>query len=307
MDSPARLDAFLASQNKELSRSKLQKLIKAKAVFVNGKAITKQAYQLTPGDEVAVTEGMEKEVVVALTPSDLNLEILYEDELCFVINKPAGYAVHPAPGEKNADTILHGVAFLFEQRFLPFSTESVLVHRLDKETTGCMLIAKSPRAHEELQAQFSDRTIEKTYLAIVAGVPNPPRAVINAPVGRNLTDRTKMSVQKTSVSREAKTTYRTLASTNETALLACDLHTGRTHQIRVHLRAIGHSILGDETYKTPGSENLTQTHHVKGLCLHAWKLTFISPEDKRTHVVEAPLPQLFKDAQSALGLEIANS
>jgi len=159
---------------------------------------------------------------------------------------------------------------------------------LDKETTGCLLIAKTEKAHTFLQKQFADRTVKKTYLALVAGVPSPPSAIIDAPIGRNLVNRTLMSIFKTRSSREAKTTYRTLEVRVNCTLLECDLHTGRTHQIRVHLRSIGHPILGDSSYGTHESKKITKGLGINGLCLHAQKLSFNTLSHKRVDV-EAPL------------------
>ena len=210
VDTPARLDAFLATKT-SLSRSRVRKSIDMELVTINGVTELKPARRVKAGDRVEIdidalpTEG------ARIEPADLSFEVLYQDAACMVINKPAGIAVHPgtgmAPGEQ---TILHGIAHLFGNLKIPFSTETALVHRLDKDTTGCLLVAKTAAAHEALQKQFADRTVRKSYLAIVAGVPDPKEAVIDAPVGRNLTDRRRMSVLRTSVSRDAKTTYHTI-------------------------------------------------------------------------------------------------
>ena len=291
-----RLDALIASQVSGISRSKAQKLIKNGKVKVSGNKMTKTAFHVKQGDEVIV-EAEKEEEKSDLKPAGLRLKVLYEDPACLVIDKPAGIAVHPSPTSKEDEkTILHGVAHLFKKEKIKFTEDAVLVHRLDRDTTGCLLIAKNAVAHKQLQKQFEERTVSKTYLAIVAGVPNPASAVIDAPIGRNLTDRTKMSVLKTSVSREARTTYRTLDATDRTALLSCDLHTGRTHQIRVHLSSIGHPILGDPTYLSHSSDNLSKEMKIKNLCLHAFKLKFVSPADGQEHEIEAPVPADFKDA-----------
>ncbi|MDD5469765.1 MAG: RluA family pseudouridine synthase [Candidatus Peribacteraceae bacterium] len=300
-----RLDLFLVAET-GLSRARAQGLIKEGRVKVNDHAVTKVAQVLHAGDRVQV-EAAEVREVAEVAEADLHLEVLYEDDACLVLYKPAGYAVHPAPTTKGEKTILHGVAHLFRVRSLPFSADAVLVHRLDRETTGCLLIAKTAEAHRALQKQFEERTTRKTYLALVAGVPQPPEAVIDAPVGRQLTDRTRMSVFKTSVSREAQTTYRTLTSAHGCALLACDLHTGRTHQVRVHLSSIGHPILGDPTYRSSESEKLTEEFAVQNLCLHAWQLTFRSPADGEKHTVEAPLPATFKTAIQSVGVEFVHN
>jgi 23S rRNA pseudouridine1911/1915/1917 synthase len=145
--------------------------------------------------------------------------------------------------------------------------------------------------------------VKKSYLAIVVGVPDPPTAKIDAPIGRNLTDRTRMSILKTSVSREAQTTYRTLDHSDDAALLACDLHTGRTHQIRVHLRSINHPILGDPTYATSESKRTTLHYEIASLCLHSWMLAFDSPAEGDVKVI-APVPEHFAETLKAIGLHL---
>ena len=301
--SDARLDALIASQVSGISRSKAQKLIKDGKVRVAGNKVTKTAFHVKQGDTVIV-EVEKEEKKSELKPAGLRLKVLYEDPSCLVIDKPAGVAVHPSPTSKDEKTILHGVAHLFKKEKLKFSEDAVLVHRLDRDTTGCLLIAKNYKVHKELQKQFEERSVSKTYLAIVAGVPAPASAVIDAPIGRNLTDRTKMSVLKTSVSREARTTYRTLDSTGSAALLSCDLHTGRTHQIRVHLSSIGHPILGDPTYHSQSSENLSKEMKIESLCLHAYKLKFVSPADGEEHEIEAPIPAAFKESMKKTELSL---
>ncbi|MBU0766424.1 RluA family pseudouridine synthase [Patescibacteria group bacterium] len=306
---PQRLDIFLSSQDKNLSRAKAQKLIKYGKVEVNEKIVTKVAFMLKEGDKVTVSEidamplnSKDMESV------DLHLDVIYEDEACLIINKPAGFAVHPAGSmHKDEQTILHGIAFLFEERRIPFTPDGVLVHRLDKETTGCLLIAKNTEAHAVLQKQFENRTIYKKYLAIVAGAPQPPSATIDAPIGRNLVHRTMMSIFKTSKSREAKTTYRTLEAKDDVALLECDLHTGRTHQIRVHLSSIGHPILGDSKYNSSLSREVSEEYKIEGLCLHAWKLEFDSPEDNGRVKVASQFSSLFENSLEHVGLNIGSA
>src|SRR3989344_2405808 len=302
---PQRLDSFLADQRPQLSRSRIQKMIKMGWVEVNGEGIRKPAHRLKEGDIVFQLDGVETfPDEASIAPVDLHLPVLYEDEDCLVIDKPAGIAVHPGAGmPPGTPTILHGVAYLFTERTLLFSSEGVLVHRLDKETTGCLLIGKTPDAHSQLQKQFENRDVTKEYLALVAGQPNPPKAVIDAPIGRNLTDRTKMSVLRTSVSREAKTTYWTLESVGDASLLRCQLHTGRTHQIRVHLSSVGYPILGDTAYSSSRSAELTKKRKIQSLCLHAWKLSFLSPTKLEEIAVEAPLPVSFLGALQVFNIQ----
>lgn len=299
---PDRLDSFLSKDGRMLSRAKAQSAIEGGSVSVNEETVTKASFRLQEGDVVEAGEA-EAAASADIDPVDLHLPILHEDDACIIIDKPAGIAVHPGagmgPGEK---TLLNGIAFLFKERGLPFSGESVLAHRLDKETTGCLLIAKTAEAHLSLQKQFEDRSVKKEYLAIVAGVPDPPAAVIDASIGRSASDRTKMTVYGSGKSRSALTTYRTLQKSKEAALLACELHTGRTHQIRVHLSSLGHPILGDGTYTNQLSERLSDDHDIRSLCLHAWKLRITSPDTGKTISAEAPLPQEFKASLKKAGL-----
>ena len=293
---PGRLDAFLASVIADLSRSQLQKLIKEGSITINDIVVTKPAQKLDEGDAVILNIQKEEENQKPKTSKqvNMNLPILYENDDCLVVNKPARIAVHPGTGIGPDDpTILSGIAHLFTERNLPFDPAAVLVHRLDKDTTGCLLIAKHPKAHRELQQQFQDRSVHKTYLAIVAGVPEQSEAMIDAPIGRNLHDRTKMSILSTGTSRAATTGYKTLDQTDVCALLQCTLHTGRTHQIRVHLSSIGHPILGDTTYVSTRNEDLTERLQISGLCLHAHQLSFTDTADERVTVV-ADVPEGFE-------------
>ena len=291
-----------------LSRAKAQKAIEDGKVRVNDEVIRKASVRVQEGDKVSAVEqafSPTDSQAGMPAPIDLHLPILYEDAACWVINKPAGIAVHPgtgmAPGEA---TILHGAAYLYKAKKLPFTSESVLVHRLDKETTGCLLVAKTPEAHLFLQKQFESRSVKKLYLALVAGVPEHPQATVDAPIGRNVSNRTQMTVYHTGGdAREARTTYKVLSAARNAALLECDLHTGRTHQIRVHLTSIGHPVLGDDSYTNTLSERLTQEYDIRSLCLHAWKLTFRSPVDQNDHAVIAPLPSSFLRAIEAVGIE----
>lgn len=300
-ESPMRLDAFLAQHSAVKSRMQAQKLIEDGCVKVEGKTIKKPAYKLEAGDIVSVTFPELSSHDDGIEAVDLHLSVLFEDESCIVIDKPAGISVHPAPGMKEK-TILHGAAFLFKERRLPFSSAEVLVHRLDKETTGCLLLAKTPRAHMALQKQFQDRTVQKTYLAIVHGVPVHPKAVIEAAIGRDPSHRTRMSVHRTKSSRDAKTGYTALSSSKDASLLACDLFTGRTHQIRVHLKSIGHPVLGDPTYYSPASEKISAKYGIDDLCLHAWKLSFDSPATGKRVTVEVELPSVMRDIMMRLGI-----
>lgn len=300
---PCRLDIALTNAGAAVSRIKARDMVKAGLVLVNGRIARKAAVIVNPKDVIETSATSEPVTETRLDASDLKLEVIYEDDLCLVLNKPAGIPVHPGAGiPRDAATILHGIAYLFKERGIPFSSASVLVHRLDKDTTGCLLVAKTPEAHKKLQAQFEHRSVRKFYLALVAGVPQPPSAVIDASIGRSTSDRTKMTIMGSSKTREARTTYRTIATGNGAALLSCELHTGRTHQIRVHLHGIGYPILGDPSYNSIASSKLSLQNGIDFLCLHAWKLTFISPADEEEHEVSAPPPQRMQQACERCGI-----
>lgn len=296
-----RIDQFLAMQEGIRSRSTAQKLLDAGCVQCKGKKMKKSSCKVEAGDTVTFTLPSAAPVPEP-SVSAVTLPVLFEDEYCMVIDKPAGIAVHPGSGMKREEeTILSALKPLFRERSLPFAESSVLVHRLDRETTGCLLIAKTPEAHMTLQKQFADRSVEKTYLAMVAGVPYPESAIIDAPIGRHAQERTKMSVYQSTASRSARTTYRTIGRTDDLALLACDLHTGRTHQIRVHLRSIGHPVLGDPSYNSGESDKIAERLDINFLCLHAWKLSFTSLSKKKASVVCA-LPKNFRSLLKTLDI-----
>lgn len=301
-----RLDALIAACDVGLSRSKIQQAIKEGLVTVNGTVVTKPAQQLSEGDSIVLDTGTQQLTThTAITPVHQHLDVLYEDDACMVLNKPAGIAVHPGHAmDPSEHTMLSGIAYLFVERSIPFSPDSVLVHRLDKPTTGCLIIAKNQSSFAELQKQFEERSTEKKYIAIVSGVPEHTEATIDAPIGRNLTDRTKMSILKTSTSRDAKTSYRVLDHTSDCSLIACNLHTGRTHQIRVHLFSIGHPILGDETYNSTFSKNISNHYASQGLCLHARSIAFTSPHDKKRHIVNAPFSATIKALADVAALSL---
>lgn len=302
---PGRLDAFITAQDVSFTRSHIQKEIDNGKVSVNGKSVSKASLRLKEGDRVS----LDTDVALVpkdspIEPRDLHLKVLYEDDSCLVIDKPAGISVHPGAGMSPGETtILNGIAFLFQKREIPFSSESTLVHRLDKETTGCLLIAKNPQAHVFYQEQFAKRSIEKVYLALVAGVPKISEAIIDAPIGRSLMQKVKMSVFRTRESREARTRYLVLQSKDLVSLVECRPETGRTHQIRLHLSSLGHPILGDETYGSAQSRVMSEKYEVKRMCLHAWKLQFHSFVTQKEVQVESPIPKDFVGVMKHMGLE----
>ncbi len=294
-----RLDQYLGEKPGIKSRSEASRLINAGYVMLNGKKC-KSSASVKAGDRIELRLPSPPALTVDTSPS-VALPVLYEDAACMVIDKPAGIAVHPGHGMSPDDaTILSALKPLFRKRDLSFEPSSILVHRLDIDTTGCLLIAKTPEAHVQLQKQFAGREVQKTYLALVAGLPSPAAAVIDAPIGRHKHDRTKMSVMDASSKlRTATTTYRTLSRGKNATLLACELHTGRTHQLRVHLSTIGHPILGDERYGSTTSKNLADDNGIERICLHAWKFSFTSLKGKRIDV-ESPMSATLKTALDKL-------
>lgn len=301
---PVRLDLFLAAQSAIKSRVAGRKLIEQGMVSVNGVVTLKVARMLSTGDRIfCLLPAPTPEISAAPASMQCELPILYEDDHCMVVNKPAGISVHPGVGMKPSEvTILTAARALFRARRLPFSSSEVLVHRLDKGTTGCLLIAKTREAHLDMQQQFAERSVRKVYLAIVAGRPRLSKAMIDAPIGRSSHNRTKMSVHHGSRRRSARTTYTVLSSSQQASLLSCDLHTGRTHQIRVHLASIGHPLLGDASYGNDLSRELSKQIPPHVIGLHAWKLSFRS--SLRMVTVLAPLPSALSLALESLGLTV---
>ncbi len=302
VDRNVRLDRFLA-EVAGISRVHAREQIEAGCVLVNGRLARKAALIVETGETVESTSDGTHATETRVTPMNIALPVLYEDDACFVIDKPAGIPVHPGTGiPPDAQTVLHGLAKLFADKKIPFAASHVLVHRLDKDTTGCLLIAKTPDAHRTLQMQFEMRTVKKSYLALVYGKPSPAAAVIDAPIGRSTADRTKMTILGSAGARDARTTYRTLGTGNEASFVACDLHTGRTHQLRVHLAGIGHPILGDPAYCSSQSQRLTEKLGIEAVCLHAWRLSFQSPSTLKVVHAESPPSQTIERALKAAGV-----
>ena len=259
-----RLDQFLSSVFAEYSRTYFQKLIADGHVLVNGKAAKKPSLPIVEHAEITVTFPPPKQL--DLTPQKVVFEVVHTQEDLLVINKPAGLVVHHTTDTVPRVTLVHGLLYAFKE-FEQFSdTERPgIVHRLDKNTSGLILIARNPQAQAGLSALFKERKIKKSYLALVSG--NPPRdGSIEYPIGRHPTMRHKMSHQGYN-GRDALTHYKVLVYYKDCALVKCMPVTGRTHQIRVHMAAIGHGILGDELYGVTAK-------FMKRQALHAWKLQF---------------------------------
>lgn len=287
-----RLDAFLSRQGDNLSRSAAQKLIEAGAVRLNGR-LPKKNDRLNLGDTVEYTIPEPKEVDI--TPKDIPLEIVYEDEDVAVINKPKGLVVHPAAGHQD-DTLVNGLLYAMGDSLSGINGElrPGIVHRIDKDTSGLLAIAKNDLAHTVLASQLKDHSMARTYEAIVCGSFREDRGTVDAPIGRHPTDRKKMCVTQRN-SKPAVTHWEVVERFRGYTHIRCRLETGRTHQIRVHMAYIGHPILGDTVYghKKPELGQSSQ-------CLHAGALCFRHPRDGRPILVFAPLPDYFQQVLEKL-------
>jgi 23S rRNA pseudouridine1911/1915/1917 synthase len=287
-ESGERLDIFVARHLPELTRSAAQRLIDSGHITLNGEP-AKAGFRLKEGDEVSVS-------VPPPPPSDIRaenipLKIIYEDADLLVVDKPAGMTVHPAPGSP-AHTLVNAVLSHLPE--LPDGGgpgRPGIVHRLDKDTSGLIVIAKTPQAHANLAAQFRSRVVKKTYVALVAGKLIPAVGVIDAPVGRDRSHRQRMAI--TSTGRSARTAYKVLDCLNGYTLVEAHPETGRTHQIRVHFASVGHPVVGDATY---GS----RSELVGRQFLHAHKLSFKLPSTGKRVEFTSPLPEDLKQALDRL-------
>ena len=292
-----RLDAYLASHPAiGLSRARLQKLIKDGAVTVGGGA-AKPSRLIRAGEEIAVVLPALKPPGVR--PGPIPLDLLYEDEHFLVLNKPSGMVVHPA-GRRRSGTIVNALLHhcAGELSGIGGVERPGIVHRLDKETSGLLVAAKSDRAHAGLTSQFASRTVEKRYRAIVCGVVGPQEGSIERPIGRHPKDRKRMAVVEGG--RAALTEYRVLERFEAHTHLDVSLKTGRTHQIRVHLASVGHPVLGDRTYGGRSVRRVEAEPLIGRQALHAWRLAFSHPIDGRPMAFEAPPPEDFQRALLSL-------
>ena len=287
-----RLDAFLARSMENMSRSAVQKLVEEGHVLLGGKKAKKND-KLNIGDEISVTVPEPKEVDIA--PTEMALDIVYEDDDVLVINKPKGLVVHPAAGHQD-DTLVNGLLHAMQGQLSGINGElrPGIVHRIDKDTSGLLAVAKNDYAHVMLASQLKDHTMARTYECIVCGSFREDSGTVDAPIGRHPTDRKKMCVTQRN-SKEAVTHWEVIARYRGYTHIRCRLETGRTHQIRVHMAHIGHPILGDTVYGRKKPE-LGQDSQ----CLHAGALCFRHPRDGRPVMVFAPLPQYFEEVLNKL-------
>ena len=286
-DTPGeRLDAYLARSVPDLSRSGAQKLLEDGNVTLNGKKAKKND-RLNPGDQVQVE--IPEPQPVDIVAKDIPLEIVYEDEDVLVINKPKGLVVHPAAGHQD-DTLVNGLLFAKAGALSGINGElrPGIVHRIDKDTSGLLAVAKNDLAHTVLASQLKDHSMARTYEAIVCGNLKEDEGTVDAPIGRHPADRKKMCVTARN-SKEAVTHWEVVERYRGYTHIRCRLETGRTHQIRVHMAHIGHPILGDGVYGRKKPE-LGQDSQ----CLHAGTLCFAHPRDGHLVIVHAELPEYFQ-------------
>jgi len=285
-----RLDQFLARELPQFSRARLQKLIRDRNITLNGSP-ARPRDSVHAEDRIEVNEPPPEKI--DSLPEDIPLDILYEDEDLIVINKPAGLVVHPGSGQRE-HTLVNALLFRFPNLSgIGGKERPGIVHRLDKDTSGCLVVARTDFAHRSLSAQFAARTIDKIYLALVAGKLRKSAGAIEEKIGRHPVHRQRMSTVS-SRGRGARTDYHVLSSSDETSLLECRLHSGRTHQIRVHLHHLGHPVLGDKVYGGRFAKSFPRQ------MLHAWKLGFRHPRTEEWKQFEAQLPRDFHDAIKSL-------
>ena len=286
-DQQMRLDKYLAEQFPEQTRSYLQRLIKEGQVLVNGKSV-KSGYQLLKGDEVSVSIPEPKELDVE--PQKMDLDIVYEDEDVILINKPKGMVVHPAPGH-TTDTLVNGLLYHCKDNLSGINgvARPGIVHRIDRDTTGILIVCKNDMAHNSIAAQLKEHSINRRYRALVHGNIKEDKGTVEGPIGRHPVDRKKMAINERN-GKPAVTHYTVLERFGNYTLIECVLETGRTHQIRVHMTSIGHPLVGDEVYgpaKCP--------FKLQGQCLHAMVLGFVHPRTREYMEFSADIPEYFEE------------
>jgi 23S rRNA pseudouridine1911/1915/1917 synthase len=278
--SDERLDKVISAHVPDLSRALAQRLIKDGAATVNGHP-SKPSYRVQTGDEIVVHVPIE--LPEQVLPEDIPLDIIYEDDVLLVIDKPAGMVVHPGAGHTSGTLVNAVLAHCPQLTDVGGADRAGIVHRLDKDTSGLLLVAKDEATHATLQRQFKHRQVTKTYLALVEDRVHPREGIIEAPIGRDKRQRKKMTVLRSG--REAQTTYRAVEYFANHTLLEIRPHTGRTHQVRVHLAWLGYPIVGDAVYGHRRQRLLRSRHF-----LHAARLRFTHPATGEEIEFEAPLP-----------------
>ena len=281
-----RIDSYLSRKNEDISRVAIQRLIEEEKILVNGKKV-KPSYKIEEKDIITLDEQPPKEI--SLKAQEIPIEIIYEDKDIIVVNKPKGMVVHPANGNPDG-TLVNCLMAICKESLSGIGGEirPGIVHRLDKDTSGIIIVAKNDKAHINMSEQIKNHEVQKTYLALVKGIVKENEATINKPIGRSTKDRKKMAVTKNG--KEAITHFKVLKRYNNYTLLQVQIETGRTHQIRVHLSEIGYPIVGDTTYS-----NGKNKWNIKGQCLHAKSLKFKHPITGKEMFLEARMPSYFEE------------
>jgi 23S rRNA pseudouridine1911/1915/1917 synthase len=293
---PERLDKFLVGQLQEFSRSRIQSLIADGFVEVNGGPARKAGQPLESGDRITVR--VPPPALTSLLAEDIPLDIVFENEALIVVNKAAGMVVHPAAGHSSGTLVNAMLGYDPDMEGIGGEERPGVVHRLDKETSGLILLAKNERAHRWLQDQFRLRKVGKTYLALVDGKPPTPSGRVEAHIGRDPSHRKRMAIVPESRGREAISEYKTLESFRHHTLLEFHPLTGRTHQIRLHCAFLGCPIVGDKVYGRKKPSVDIDRHF-----LHAHRLTILLPEETQARTFEAPLPEELERVLVALRAE----
>ena len=280
-----RIDAYIANEMEELSRMAVKRLVEENQIKLNGKIVTKISYKVQKDDEIEVNIPEIKQV--DLKAQDIPVEVVYEDSDIIVVNKPKGLVVHPANGNWDG-TLVNAIMSICKDSLSGIGGEirPGIVHRLDKDTSGLLIIAKNDKAHIQMSEQIKNREVKKIYYALVRGIVPENEATINMPIGRSNKDRKKMAVVKDG--KEAITHFKVLKRFSKYTLLEVKIDTGRTHQIRVHLSEIGYPVVGDEIYSNGKNE-----FGVHGQLLHAKSLDFKHPITGKEMHLEAQLPTEF--------------
>lgn len=288
-----RIDALLARNVENLSRSAAQRLLEQGDVLVNGVAVRKN-YKSAVGDEISVKLPQPEEI--ELVAQDIPLDVVFEDEDVIVINKPRGIVVHPAPGHSDG-TLVNALLFHCGDSLSGIGGEKRpgIVHRIDMDTSGLLIVAKNDYAHRFLSDQLSDHSLSRVYEAVVYGRIREDSGTVNAPIGRHPTDRKRMAIVARG-GREAITHYEVIARYKGFTHIRCRLETGRTHQIRVHMEKLGHPLLGDMVYGRKKAEK-----GLEGQCLHARELRFIHPRTEEEIHLRTDLPEYFQNILAKLG------
>ncbi|HEY9671654.1 MAG TPA: RluA family pseudouridine synthase [Waterburya sp.] len=295
-----RIDRYLSQQLSDLSRSRIQQLIEEGNVQLNDKICTSKKITVQPGDRISLVIPNAKPL--ELEPEAIPLDILYEDDSLIILNKPAGLVVHPAAGHESGTLVNAILAHCPNLTGIGGVQRPGIVHRLDKDTTGAIAIAKTDQAHQHLQAQLKAKTARREYLGIVYGAPSAESGTIDQPIGRHPIDRKKMAVVPVEKGgRPAVTHWQIRERLGNYTLMHFQLETGRTHQIRVHSAYVGHPIVGDPVYSSGRSVGV----NLPGQALHAWRLTLQHPLSGNLIEVTAPLPKTFTTLLDVLRRRVA--